>query len=625
MASRAHIKDEWREYRLFANRTFLAAIGVGLLVVLMVWRLYVLQVVGHSHYATLSDDNRVRIQSLAPNRGLIFDRNGVLLAENVPNYQLEIIPEQVPDIAATLDRLADIIELRPADIERFNKLRETKRSFQPIPLRYSLTDEDVARFAVHRQDFPGVDIRARLTRRYPLGKVAAHVVGYIGSISEDELEDRDPARYSGTSQIGKVGIEIAYEESLHGYPGIERVETNAQNRVLRTLATNPPIPGRDLYLSIDARLQRAAYEALGDFKGAAVAIDPDNGEVLALVSKPAYDPNLFVDGIDSTNFRRLRTDPAEPLFNRAVVGTYPPGSTVKPMLGLAGLDYGVVTSTHSTLCKGFFLLEGNPRPYRDWKREGHGHTDLDKAITESCDVYFYELAVELGIDRIHEFLGYFGLGRETGIDLIGERAGLLPSREWKRRTQSMPWFPGETVITGIGQGFMLTTPLQLAHATVRLATRGEAFEPRLVKAMRDPASGTIQPTAIEPLPDLEIGSDWPWKFITNSMEDVVHDIHGTAWSAGRGLTYRMAGKTGTAQVFSLGKDEEYEAEDIAANLRDHGLFIAFAPADDPELALAVVIENGGGGSKAAPIAREIMDAWLLRDRSVRAVTEKADE
>ena len=625
MVSRAHIKDEWREYRLFANRTLLAAIGLAMLVILLVWRLYFLQVVGHSHYATLSDDNRVRIQSLAPNRGLIFDRNGVLLAENVPNYQLEITPEQVPDIPATLSRLATIIELRPADIERFNKLRRTKRSFQPIPLRYSLTDEDVARFAVHRQDFPGVDIQARLTRRYPLGKTAAHVVGYIGSISESELEERDPARYSGTSQIGKVGIEIAYEETLHGYPGIERVETNAQNRVLRTLETESPTPGTDLYLSIDARLQRAAYEALGNFKGAVVAIDPNNGEVLALVSKPAYDPNLFVDGIDSANFRRLQSDPTRPLFNRAVVGTYPPGSTIKPMLGLAGLEYGVVTSRHSTICRGFYLLEGNPRPYRDWKREGHGKTDLDKAITESCDVYYYELAVELGIDRIHAFLDRFGLGRTTGIDLVGERAGLLPSREWKRRTRNMPWFPGETVNTGIGQGFMLTTPLQLAHSTVRLASRGKAYEPRLVKAMRDPASGEIRPTAVEPLPELEMRGDWAWEYITNSMEDVVHDIKGTAWSAGRGLTYRMAGKTGTAQVFTLGEDEEYEEETVAANLRDHGLFIAFAPADDPELALAVVVENGGGGSKAAPVARAIMDAWLLRDRSIQAVTERVDE
>ncbi|MDX1443750.1 MAG: penicillin-binding protein 2, partial [Gammaproteobacteria bacterium] len=557
---------------------------------------------------------------LAPNRGLIFDRNGVLLAENVPNYQLEIIPEQVPDLAATLDRLGDIIDLRPADIERFNKLRRTKRSFQPIPLRYSLTDEDVARFAVHRQDFPGVDIRARLTRRYPLGPVAAHAIGYIGSINESELEARDPARYSGTSQIGKVGIEVAYEESLHGYPGIEQVETNAQNRTLRTLETEAPTPGTDLYLSIDAGLQKAAYEALGEFKGAAVAIDPNNGEVLALVAKPAYDPNLFVDGIDSRNFRRLNEDPRRPLFNRAVVGTYPPGSTIKPMLGLAGLHYGVVTSTHSTMCRGFFLLEGNPRPYRDWKREGHGHTDMDKAIAESCDVYYYELAVELGIDRIHEFLERFGLGHETGIDLIGERDGLLPSREWKRRTRNMPWFPGETVNVGIGQGFMLTTPLQLAHSTARLAMRGKAFEPRLVHAMRDPESGEIRKTAVEPLPTMEIRGDWAWEFITNSMERVLHDVKGTAWSAGRGLKYRMAGKTGTAQVYTLGEDEEYEEEEVAANLRDHGLFIAYAPADDPELALAVVVENGGGGSRAAPVARKIMDAWLLREREPESKT-----
>lgn len=614
MALRTHIKDEWREYRLFANRALLASFIVAALLLLLAFRLYVLQVVEHSHYATLSDDNRVRIQTLAPNRGLIYDRNGVVLAENVPNYQLEIIPEQVTDMADTLDRLGEFLELRPADIDRFNRLRRTKRNFQPIPLRYNLTDEDVARFAVRRQEFSGVDIHARLTRRYPYGAITAHAVGYIGSISRNELDARDPARYSGTSQIGKTGIEIAYEENLHGFPGLERVETNAQNRTLRVLETEPPQPGQDIYLSLDIRLQQAAFEALGDFKGAVVAIDPHNGEVLALVSKPAYDPNLFVDGIDEENFRRLQDDRSLPLFNRAVVGTYPPGSTIKPMLGLAGLHYGVVTSTHSTQCRGYFLLEGNPRPYRDWKREGHGKTDLDKAIAQSCDVYFYELAVELGIDRIHEYLDKFGLGRQTGIDLIGERGGLLPSREWKQRVQGVRWFPGETVNTGIGQGFMLATPLQLAHATARLAMRGQAFEPRLVRAIQDTGSGEILPTQAEPLANLELRGTWAWEYIINSMENVVHNVRGSAYHVVRNMQYRMAGKTGTAQVFSLGEDEEYEDETIADALRDHGLFIAFAPADEPELALAVVIENGGGGTRAAPIAREIMDAWLLREQ-----------
>jgi penicillin-binding protein 2 len=622
VALRTHIKDEWREYRLFANRAVLASFIVTALLLLLAFRLYVLQVVEHSHYATLSDDNRVRIQTLAPNRGLIYDRNGVVLAENVPNYQLEIIPEQVLDMANTLNQLGEFLELRPADIERFDRLRRTKRNFQPIPLRYNLTDEDVARFAVRRQEFPGVDIHARLTRRYPYGAITAHAVGYIGSISRNELDARDPARYSGTSQIGKTGIEIAYEENLHGFPGLERVETNAQNRTLRVLETEPPKPGQDLYLSLDIRLQQAAFDALGDFKGAVVAIDPHNGEVLALVSKPSYDPNLFVDGIDEENFRRLQDDRALPLFNRAVVGTYPPGSTIKPMLGLAGLHYGVVTTTHSTQCRGYFLLESNPRPYRDWKREGHGNTNLDKAIAESCDVYFYELAVELGIDRIHEFLDKFGLGRQTGIDLIGERSGLLPSREWKQRVQGIRWFPGETVNTGIGQGFMLTTPLQLAHASARLAMRGNAFEPRLVHAVQDATTGEILPTQAEPLPALELRGDWAWEYITNSMERVLHNIRGTGYAAGRRLDYRMAGKTGTAQVFSLGEDEEYEDETIADALRDHGLFVAFAPADEPELALAVIIENGGGGTRAAPIAREIMDAWLLREQLADGVTDE---
>ncbi|MDX1454912.1 MAG: penicillin-binding protein 2 [Gammaproteobacteria bacterium] len=610
--ARARIKDEWVEVRLFTTRTIMAMIGVLLLIGLIVSRLYFLQVTRQSHFATLSDDNRVRIQTIAPNRGLIFDRNGLLLAENVPSYQLEIVPEQVGDLDDLLGRLRILLDISDEELERFDKLRRTKRSFQPIPLLYNLSENEVSLFAVNRQDFPGAEIQARLTRRYPQGDVLAHALGYIGNITESELAERDPARYSGTSQIGKVGLERAYEDLLHGYPGIRQVETNAQGRVLRVLETEPPQPGNDLYLSIDWKLQETAFNALGDQRGAIVAVDPRTGEVLAMVSKPSYDPNLFVDGIDRKSYAALIDNYDRPLLNRAVVGTYPPGSTLKPMIGLAGLYYGVVASTHKTLCKGIWRLEGNPRPYRDWKREGHGVVDLDAAITESCDVYFYELSVELGIDRINEFLSWFGLGRATGIDLVGEADGLLPSREWKRRARRMPWFPGDTVNIGIGQGFMLTTPLQLAHATSILATRGEAHAPRLVRETIDPASGEVTSQLAPAEPAVDVRNEWAWEHVIKSMEHVTQPPRGTARGPYFGAPYDTAGKTGTAQVYTLAEDEEYDAEEVAERLRDHGLFIAFAPAMEPTIALAVMVENGGGASSATPVARKILDEWLLR-------------
>ncbi len=619
MARRTHIKDEWREYRLFQNRVVLGSIGVVLLFGVLLARLYWLQIERFGHYATLSENNRVRIQTLAPNRGLIYDRNGILLAENVPNYQLELIPEQVEDMGATLEKLAEVITLRDADLERFRKLLRTKRRFEPVPLRYNLNEAEVAAFAVRRQEFPGVEIQARLMRRYPLGPIMAHVVGYIGSITERELEARDPARYSGTSQIGKTGIERAYEDQLHGYPGVQQVETNAQSRVLRVLDVEPPVPGRDLVLNIDARLQKAAFDALGDYKGAVVAVDPRNGQVLAMVSKPSFNPNSFVEGIDAATFTELNTDIRRPLFNRAINGEYPPGSTVKPMLGLAGLYYGVVTTTHTVFCPGYFILPGNPRPYREiWNRNGHGHVNLGDAIKQSCDIYFFDMAVELGIDRIADFLGLFNLGEPTGVDLVGEESGILPSREWKRRERNQIWFPGETVNIGIGQGFMLMTPMQLAQMTARIAMRGDAFLPRIVNGLRDPLTQEVDLLPPVALPSVELGHEWPWEFVINAMEDVVHSARGSARSISRDLPYRIAGKTGTAQVFTLGAEEEYNEEELAIALRDHGLFVAFAPADNPRIAVAVVVENGGGSGSATPVARKVLDAWLLAQSEEKA-------
>lgn len=612
LTPRTRMKDEWRESRLFLARLAIAGAVMAVLFCVLIGRLAYLQIVRHEHYATLSESNRVRLEPITPNRGLIFDRNGVILAENVPNWQLEIVPEQVANLDDTMARLAEIVEVRPADRDRFYKQLRTQRRFQPVPLRFRLSEEEVARFAINRHRFPGVDIETRLTRRYPFGPLTAHVVGYVAAINEEELARLDPAEYAGTLVIGKTGVERSHEAELHGHPGTRQVETNAQGRPLRVIATTPPVPGADLYLSIDIRLQRVLDTALGDYKGAAVAIDPRNGEVIALASHPSYDPNPFVDGIDAETYAALRQDPRLPLYNRYLNGQYPPGSTIKPFLAWAAINAGLAPESRQALCTGRYFLEGNPRPYRDWLRTGHGATDLHRAIAESCDVYFYEVGRELGIDRMHAALAQFGFGRATGIDLPGEFAGLLPSREWKRRVRRDKWYLGETIITSIGQGYLLATPLQLAQATALLAMRGRGFRPSLLHAVRDPVSGRLVPHEPEPLAPVEARHPRAWQRVIDAMVAVVHGPAGTARTSGAGAAYHMAGKTGTAQVFSLGKDETYDEDSVAEELRDHGLFIAFAPAEDPRLALAVIIENGGGGSRvAAPVARQIFDAWLM--------------
>ncbi|MGD8378983.1 MAG: penicillin-binding protein 2 [Gammaproteobacteria bacterium] len=617
MRANLRIKDQWQEQQLFLVRTLIGAFIALLLFGALVARLVFLQVVNYDHFATLSEGNRLRLEPVAPTRGLIYDRNGVLLAENVPTYQLEITPEQVPDMAGTLKRLGRIINLKPSDLDRFHQLLGSQRRFQPVPLRTELSDEEVARFAVNRPDFPGVDIQARLSRRYPLGPLGVHALGYVGSVSETELRQLDPSEYSGTSLVGKIGVERSWENQLHGLSGNQQVETNAQGRELRVVDFNPPQSGEDLYLNLDIKVQRAADDALGDHSGAVVAIDPRNGAVVAMVSKPTYDPNLFVGGIDSSAYQNLRSDPKQPLFNRAIRGRYPPGSTVKPFLGLAGLVDGAITPHDKVNCTGVFHLEGHERPYRDWKRGGHGSTDLHKAIEQSCDVFFYDLALKLGIDQIHDFLSRFGFGRITGVDLDGELPGLLPSRQWKRRVRHQPWFPGETVITGIGQGFMLVTPMQLAHAVATLAARGHAFRPHMVKAVRDPASGKMLSIAPEPEPAIQLKHPGYWDDVIKGMVAVVNSIYGTAHPyISRGEQVTIAGKSGTAQVFSLEEGEEYDAEKVEGKLRDHALFVAFAPARNPRLAVVVVVEHGGGGSSvAAPIARKVLDTWLAEQDS----------
>jgi len=611
MSRRTRVKDEWQEARTFGARMVAGGAIALLLFAVLVTRLVYLTVVEHDRYLVLSEGNRVRIEPIVPNRGLIYDRNGVLLAENTPNYQLEVVPEQVTDLDGALARIATLIELRPADLERFAEARRTQRRFVAIPLRLRLSEKEVAAFSVQRHLFPGFEIVARLTRNYPYGALTAHSVGYVAAINEAELKSLDAARYAGTQAIGKLGIERAYEEALHGVPGTRETEANAQGRALRELKVTAPTPGQDLQLNLDIRLQQAADAALGPFKGSVVAIDPRDGAVLAFVSKPAYDPNLFVDGIDHKTFGELNGDPTRPLYNRALNGVYPPGSTIKPLVALTGIEHGY--GARRAICHGEFYLKGQKRPYRDYHGIAHGSVDLRRAIGESCDTYFYELGRDLGIDRLHDSLERFGLGRNTGIDLVGERSGLMPSREWKQRVKREPWYLGESVIAAIGQGYMLTTPLQLAQAAALISRRGIGFSPSMVKLTRDPTTGLSTPRRGEPWPTIQ---ERPanWDRIVEGMTDVVSGERGTARASGHGAKYGFAGKTGTAQVFTVAIGQRYKEADVSMELRDHGLFIAFAPVEDPRIAIAVVVENGGGGARAAaPVARKVFDAWLDPD------------
>jgi penicillin-binding protein 2 len=605
------IKDYLYESQLFLGRAILSGILVILTLVLLVGRLFYLQVENHEHFTTLSQDNRVKLEPLPPTRGLIFDRNGTILAQNLPAYSLEIIPEKTPDLQTTIDQLGEIIPITADDMLRFHRLRKQGRRFDSIPIKVRLQEEEVARIAIHRHRFPGVDVRATLLRDYPQGVETAHLLGYVGRINEKELQLIDTSNYSGTNFIGKNGVEKSYESMLHGQVGLQQVEVNAKGRVLRVLENQPPTPGGNLQLFLDMRLQSTALKALGDYNGAVVAIDIQTGGVLTLVSKPGYDPNLFVEGISSQAYRELEASPDNPLFNRAIRGQYPPGSTVKPFIGLAGLEYDVVGFHQETYCPGYYQLPGKDHKYRDWKKWGHGKVDMRRAIVESCDVYYYELARTLGIDRLYEFLTKFGFGRPSKVDLDGELPGLMPSREWKQSKRREPWYPGETLIVGIGQGYFLSTPLQLASATATLANRGHRIRPRVVAAIEKPDGSKMDSPMIEDV--LHQLDPEHWDQVISAMAEVVEGPRGTARSI-RTSAYRIAGKTGTAQVFSIKQDEEYDEESIAKRKRDHALFIAFAPIETPKIAIAVIVENGGhGGSVAAPIAREVMDRYLLRN------------
>lgn len=618
------IKDHHREKRLFAGRILLASIFCLILVGLVVARLVQLQVVDYEHFAERSKGNRVRIEPLPPNRGLIFDRKGRVLAQNLPAYQLELIPEQVPDVEETLERLARLNLIKREDIPRFVEMSRSGPRFKAVTLRFRLSDDEISHFAVQRPRFPGVDFRPRLVRHYPHGELAAHAVGYVGALSTDDLARVDAADYAGTAHTGKTGVEFYNEEQLHGATGFRQIVTNARGRQVPAgsrglaqtlLESDVPEPGGNLHLSLDLDLQRVATEGLEGRRGSVVAIDPTNGEILALVSSPSFDPNAFALGMSTSEYNALRLNRDQPLFNRAVRGSYPPGSTIKPMLALAALETGATNLTRRTFCRGFYTLPGSTHRYRDWRPEGHGEMDLHDAINQSCDVYFYEISREIGIEAMHHYLDQFGLGQRTGIDMLGEAPGLVPSREWKRQAFSdranQVWFPGETVIASIGQGYMLATPLQLAHSTATLAMRGEGYRPHLVAAFENPISGARDLVRPEALPPVAIDNEFYWDSVLAAMNAVMQSETGTARATGLGAPYRMAGKSGTAQVFSVAQEEEYDENEVAERLRDHALFIAFAPLEEPRIAVAVIVENGQSGSRvAAPIARRLMDQYL---------------
>jgi penicillin-binding protein 2 len=618
MARPLRIKDAWAEQQLFFGRLLGAVAFVVVASALVVGRLVQLQVVKYDYYSQQSSGNRIRMAPVPPIRGLILDRQGRVLAQNTPSYQLEITPEQVVDLPGTLDRLVTIGIIGADDLPEVRALIRGRRKFDTFVIAERLSEEQLAAFAVQRPWLPGLDVQARLGRRYPLGAFASHALGYVGGISADDLKDLDRAAYAGTSQIGKISVERSYEVDLHGASGHEDVVVNAHGRRVEVLGRTPSTPGRDLILALDSDAQQVAEAALAGRRGAAVAIDPRNGEVLVFASVPNYDPNVMSAGIGRKAYAALQEDIDRPLFNRALRGQYPPGSTIKPIIALAGLANNVRQPTDRVLCGGAFSLPGSSHRYRDWKPEGHGSIDMRGAIEQSCDVYFYSLARDLGIERMGSFLEQFGLGAGTGLDMAGEQPGLVPSPAWKKTAfksrANQVWFPGETVIAGIGQGYLLATPLQLAHATATIAARGQRFEPRLVRAFRDPATGAIEYLPPRPLPPVGDQDPAHWDVIIKGMEDVMHGARGTARAVGNAAQHRMAGKSGTAQVFSVAQGAKYNASQVAERRRDHALFVAFAPLAAPQVAVAVIIENGESGSKAAaPIARAIIEALVEPD------------
>ncbi|OIR10485.1 stage V sporulation protein D [mine drainage metagenome] len=621
------LKNHQREIYYFRLRLVLSLGFVVVMLLILLLRFFYLQVIRHDYFHTMADSNRIYVVPIVPNRGLILDRNGVVMAQNYSGYTLEIAPNKVADMDALIAELSKLVEITPKDIKRFQKLLTERQTLETMPIRSHLSDEEVARVSAQQFRFPGVEVKARLFREYPFTDMTSHLIGYVGRINQndiDQLDDDDVAsNYLGSDYIGKTGIEQSYEKDLHGKTGFEQVEVDAGGRAVRVLSRTAPQSGSNLMLTLDAKLQEVAEKAFGEYRGALVALDPTNGEVLAFVSKPGYDPGLFIDGIDTETWDALNNSPDTPLNNRALRGQYPPGSTIKPFMALAGLFYGTRSPTHAISDPGYYMLPGSRHQYRDWKAGGHGAVDMFKSIVISCDTYYYGLATELGIDNMHSYLSRFGFGQKTGLDMEGEVSGLLPSSEWKAKRYQQIWYPGDTVSAGIGQGYNLVTPLQLAYATAILANDGVAFQPHLVREMRSAGGGAVQ-TESKQMFDLKIDPE-NLKLVKGAMEAVTKP-GGTAAVASYGATYRMAGKTGTAQVIAIKQGEKYDAKKVSEYNRDHAWFIAFAPADKPRIAMAVLVENGGhGGTTAAPIARKVMDYYLLGKTPQPLPTDKTGD
>jgi penicillin-binding protein 2 len=628
MNRRVELRNHLRELHDFRLRLAIGAGFVLLLFLLLFARFFYLQVSQREHYHTLAEANRISIAPIVPNRGLIFDRNGEVLAHNYSAYTLEIVPSKAANLEMLINELSTVVEVTPRDRKRFKKLMDESKRFESLPIRTRLTDVEVARFAANRYRFPGVEIKARLFRQYPRGESASHVVGYIGRINDKDLEQLeardDLANYRGSLYMGKIGLEQSYEKELHGVTGFEEMETDAAGRVIRIISRTPPVSGNNLILSLDAKLQEVAEKAFGDRRGALVAIEPETGDVLAFVSKPGFDPNLFVDGIDSENWDLLNNSIDRPLNNRALRGMYPPGSTFKPFIALAGLELKKRTAQQGISDPGYFSLPGSTHRFRDWKAGGHGYVDLHRSLVVSCDTYYYALANDLGIDNISSFTGKFGLGRKTGIDIEGEVTGLMPTQEWKMKRHKQKWYAGDTISVGIGQGYNLATPLQLAFATAILAGKGTAFRPHLVKQVKNNNDEVVREIATEPLYTLDLNPAH-LESVRNALIDVTRP-GGTAAVAGTGAAYVFAGKTGTSQVVGMKQGEKYVESKVQERHRDHALFIAYAPAENPKIALSVLVENGGhGGATAAPVARLVMDYFLLGTLPEEGEARTADQ
>ena len=622
------LKNLDQELAHFQARLIVGAFFVLTLVAILLGRLFYMQVMQYQRYHLLAESNRISLVPLAPNRGFIVDRNEQILADNYSAFTVEIAIDKVRDSKKTIADIASLIEITPAHIRRFRKLLAESHEFDSIPLKNKLSDEEVAILAANQYRLPGVEVKSRLFRNYRAGPGMAHVVGFIGRINDADMKrlsaDKRVDNYVGSTHIGKVGLEQSYEKLLHGRTGFEQMETDSGGRALRVLSRIPPVSGSDVKLYLDVQLQQIAEQAFGDFRGSLVALDPKTGGVLALVSRPGFDPNLFVDGIDSDTWKALNESPEHPMVNRALRGIYPPGSTIKPFMALAGLELGLRTPSDTILDPGFYSLPGSRHRYRDWKKEGHGVVDLHKAVVQSCDTYFYRLAVDMGIESMHDFLSHFGFGQATGIDLMGESSGLLPSKAWKTQRFKQPWYMGETVIAGIGQGYHLTTPLQLAAATAMLANGGTRVEPQLVHAIRDPQTRQWITQSVTIRDKLAL-KPAHYEAVRQAMIDVLRP-GGTASAAGAGAPYVIAGKTGTAQVVGIKQNARYDEKRVLLKNRDHALFVAFAPADAPTIAVAVLVENGGhGGSVAAPIARAVFDYYLLGKRPTPINQEKTLE